>query len=574
VQYTTHGGSTYTVAAAALGGNTATYTITGLTASTAYDVQVLTVNATAPSGVAASLTNISTAAPTLAVPGAVTGLAVSTATTTSLPLIWTAPSTGGAVANYTVQYRLTGTGSYTVASAVVVASATSYTITGLTAGTAYDVQVFATNASGSGTAATLTNTSTAAGVSVPGAITGLTLGSTTSTTLPLTWTLPTTGGAITNITVQYRTPSGSGNYTIFSAVVSPTATSTTITGLTASTAYDVQVFATNSAGSGTAAQLTNVSTAAGVTAPGAITGLTLGTATTTTLPLTWTNPTTGGAVTAITVQYRTPSGSGSYTVASNAVSASATSYTISGLTAGTAYDVQVFATNSAGNGTAGQLTNVSTASSGSAPGAITNLASGTITSTTVPLTWTAATTGSPTSTTVQYRLHGSGSWTTATSALSGTATSYTVTGLTAATAYDFQVYATNASGSGTVATLTNVSTISSYTAYTVTIFNNELPQNTTYSLSGDGGYISTAVTVSPSPSAVWFFTSQSATAAPAVGTTLNTSGGAQGGLANNIYYGTVPNPSSTGTWYAYAVAVNSSGVVGGTVTGASFTVTS
>jgi hypothetical protein len=126
--------------------------------------------------------------------------------------------------------------------------------------------------------------------------------------------------------------------------------------------YDVQVFATNSVGSGAAATLTHVTTAG---YPGPVVGLTLGTPTSTTLPLTWTGTIVGGLITGYTLQYR-PHGSGAWTTYSSAISASATSGTITGLTPSTAYDVQIFATNSAfgvpESGVPDVLTNVSTTS--------------------------------------------------------------------------------------------------------------------------------------------------------------------------------------------------------------------
>jgi hypothetical protein len=96
--------------------------------------------------------------------------------------------------------------------------------------------------------------------------------------------------------------------------------------------------------------------------------------------------------------------------------------------------------------------------SDSVPAALTGLTAGAETSTTVALAWTAPP-GAATIT-VNYRPHGTSSWTTATSSLSGAATSYTVTGLTAATAYDFQVFGADSTGSGTADEVANVSTAS------------------------------------------------------------------------------------------------------------------
>jgi hypothetical protein len=96
---------------------------------------------------------------TLAAPGQVTGLAVGTATQTSIALTWSVPG-GGAPSSYTVQSRLSGTTTWTTASTSVIA--TAFTVTGLAAATAYDFEVFAVNAAGTGAASAVHTASTSA----------------------------------------------------------------------------------------------------------------------------------------------------------------------------------------------------------------------------------------------------------------------------------------------------------------------------------------------------------------------------------------------------------------------------
>ena len=96
---------------------------------------------------------------------------------------------------------------------------------------------------------------------VPSQVTGLTLGTATSTTQPLTWTAPSNGGsAITDYLVEYKA-SASGTWLTFTHVAS-TATSITVTGLTASTSYDYRVSAINAVGTGLASATSTGSTAA------------------------------------------------------------------------------------------------------------------------------------------------------------------------------------------------------------------------------------------------------------------------------------------------------------------------
>lgn len=79
----------------------------------------------------------------------------------------------------------------------------------------------------------------------PGAPTGVTAGSTTSTSVSLSWTAPADTGssAITDYTIQFRLTSVSA-WTIFTDAVS-TSTSATVTGLTANSEYQFRVAAVN-----------------------------------------------------------------------------------------------------------------------------------------------------------------------------------------------------------------------------------------------------------------------------------------------------------------------------------------
>lgn len=126
------------------------------------------------------------------------------------------------------------------------------------------------------------------------------------------------------------------------------------------------------------ADLGSATTASGVGAvlPGQVTGLTAGTATDITQPLTWTAPATGTAPFTYKVE-KSPAGAGSWAVVATGVSA--TSYTVSGLTANTPYDYRVTAVNSVGNGTPSSVvSNTTSAASGggtsAAPFTVTNRA--------------------------------------------------------------------------------------------------------------------------------------------------------------------------------------------------------
>lgn len=112
-------------------------------------------------------------------------------------------------------------------------------------------------------------------VSVPPAPTGLTVTGKSSSTVTLAWTAV----------------SGATGYKVLrngTQVGTTTSISYTDTGLSASTSYTYTVEAYNSAGTSAASSSVSATTAAPGTPPNAPTGLTIGTATTTTVPLSWT----------------------------------------------------------------------------------------------------------------------------------------------------------------------------------------------------------------------------------------------------------------------------------------------
>jgi hypothetical protein len=226
-------------------------------------------------------------------------------------------------------------------------------------------------------------------------------------------------------------------------------------------------------------------------APNTVTSLAGGTATTTTIPLTWVE--SGGVPTTRTVTQRTPTGSGSYVASSGTFGS--TGGTVTGLTANASYDFQVVESNTAGSSGTATLTNRSTLPL--APNTVTSLASGTITTTTIPLTWVESG-GTPTTRTVTQRTpSGSGSYV----ASAGTfgSTGGTVTGLTSGVSYDFQVVESNTGGTSGTATLTNVSTTSAggsgpnLTMTSATYATSK--SGFTQALSGGSGVVASALTM-------------------------------------------------------------------------------
>ena len=263
-----------------------------------------------------------------------------------LGVSWTAPSdNGAAIDDYDVRYRPAG-GSWMELPDAVKNTATNATITGLTNGTAYEVQVRAGNSVGDGPWSASASGTPVASASAPAAPSrpGLTVG---DGQLGVRWTAPSdNGAAIDDYDVRYRTVGGS--WAELPDTVKSTATSATITGLANGTAYEVQVRAGNSVGDGPWSSSATGTPVAAASVPGAPSPPRL-TAGDGQLSVSWTAPSdNGAAIDDYDVRYR-PAG-GSWTELPDDVKSAATTTTITGLANGTSYEVQVRAGNSVGDG--------------------------------------------------------------------------------------------------------------------------------------------------------------------------------------------------------------------------------
>lgn len=205
---------------------------------------------------------------TIVAPGSVTSLVAGTPGVTTMPLSWVAPTTGTGPFSYHMQYTLHGGSTWTDFGTT---SALNGTITGLVASTSYDFRVFATNAAGQGGNSNVVTASTIALPSVPGQVQGVAAGSPTGSSILVSWQAPATGGAPTGYQVQFKL---SGASTFTNAPSTTAGLNQTITGLSAASTYNFQVFAFNAAGNGVVSSpaVTATTSAAGGTGPAASSG--------------------------------------------------------------------------------------------------------------------------------------------------------------------------------------------------------------------------------------------------------------------------------------------------------------
>ncbi len=448
------GDQTFTVViSATLKPDVTSYTATGLTASTRYNIQVRARNSEGIGRFAAGAQVTTSAATT---PGRPLGLTATVAGPSTVNLSWMPPvETGGSpITEYQVEGFKDGDQTFTVViSATLKPDVTSYTATGLTASTRYNIQVRARNSEGIGRFAAATQATTAA-LTAPAAPTGLTATAMGPTKIKLTWTAPTDNGgaAITG----YRIESRLRSETSFSTLVTDTKTTktdTTHTGLAPSTQRFYRVRAINSVGAGAASSSATAITAA-ATRPSAPRNLTATASGRTTIILNWTAPADDGGspITYYRVGVSTDQGSSWNTLADVR---GATTYSHTGLSAGTRRDYRLVAANSSGRGFSDRsnVANATTAAA-TAPGAPSSVTATADGQTVINLRWTLPADNGGRAIMgyrVQWSSNGNPPWTDVIPAHTGTGRTYRHTGLSAGTTRHYRVFARNSVGESTSA---------------------------------------------------------------------------------------------------------------------------
>lgn len=140
-----------------------------------------------------------------------------------------------------------------------------------------------------------------------------------------------------------------------------------------------------------------------------------------------------------------------------ATSTTVDAYTDANVTAGTTYYYKVVPTNGNGDGPASSEISFTTTGASTPPTGVPSLTLGTATATTQPISWTAVT--GATGYKVEHKASSGSTWTV--DAASTTDLTYTVTGLSANTTYDYRVSAVNSAGAGTASTVQTGSTLAS-----------------------------------------------------------------------------------------------------------------
>ena len=432
----------YEVAALIPGEASDTYTLTGLTAGTEYTFVIATTNplGEGPRSLPVSETPIG-------VPAA------ATITDTDLgdgqiSVDWTATSTAGAPI---AGFRIYQDG---VEVTTVNAAARTYTYTGLTPGTEYDLEVRSFNALGATAAATASDEVTVTAITTLDQVSWANPATTvTSTSVTLNWEAltSTTAKPVTGYAV-YQLNTVTELYELVSLVPGASSDSYEVTGLTTGTVYSFQVVAYNVLGEGVRSAATTA-TPITLAAAATITDTAYGDEE---LTIEWTSESTASAP---VVGYRLYRNGTEVTT----VGAGATSYTFTGLTAGTQYTLAVKPYNSQGTTTAAGGSDTTTATAITTVNAVTWKApASTVTDSSVTLNWNAltSTAAKPVTGYAVYQLNTATGLYALVSLVPGASSeTYTVTGLETGVAYTFKVAGYNASGEGVRSEATTATTV-------------------------------------------------------------------------------------------------------------------
>jgi len=542
VQYATSPYSSWTSAPECTGTST-TCTVTGLTNGTAYEFEVAAANSIGQGVFSSPSGPITPTGP----PGAPTITSV-TPSDGSLTLVFSAASSSLPITDY--QYSLDGGTTWTSGGV----TASPLTISGLTNGTLYSIELRGVSSAGGGA-----SSSPAAGTpsALPGAptITTVTPGG-DGVSLQVTFVPGYTGGS-TITSYQYATSVGAGT-TAFGAwtTASGTTSPITVTGLSNGTTYSVELRALNVNGPGPASVYQVGVTLTVANAP-TITSITPSDSALTVTYSPYTSANDGGS--AISgVDYSLDGGT-------TWISAGtlADPFTISSLTNGTSYNVSLRADNGVGSSLSSSPMSGTPYTVPSAPQNV--QAAGAATSAQVSWSVPASTGGSAviTYTASAFSAPTGGS---AVATCTTSSTTCAISGLTNDTTYYFSVTATNAAGAGPVSnprvstvpvalpgppTLTALTVGDAFVSVPFTAGTQDTNNPITgYQYSTDGGTTWQAATGSTSPIIISNLTNGTAYSVELRATSANGSGGASNAEPGTPYAAPDPTANATTSYVA------------------------
>jgi hypothetical protein len=301
--------------------NKTTFTLTGLTLGRSYTVRVKAYDFNTNTGNQSDFSDPVTATTADSTPPTQPGgLTVSNTTENSATISWTASSDNVGVQGYSI----TVNGVY-----LATTKNTSYTISGLSPATSYSVEVKAFDATKNFSTGAAVSALTQNDTTVPSQPGTLTVTGTTSSSVTVNWTASTDNVGVSGYAVFVN-----GKY-----LATTKNTSYTVSGLFATTSYNIEIKAFDNAKNFSTGATDSATTQNDTGAPTTPTDLTFVSSTKNSITVSWTASTDNVALQGYAI-YR----NGKYLATTKN-----TSYTLTGLTANTAYSISVRAYDRAQN---------------------------------------------------------------------------------------------------------------------------------------------------------------------------------------------------------------------------------
>ncbi|MDN5205237.1 fibronectin type III domain-containing protein [Fulvivirgaceae bacterium BMA10] len=369
-------GSGYTVLAT-LGPDVTTYVHSGLTSGQTVYYRVKATNVSGDSGYSSEVNGTTNAI--TSVPSDPSSLAAIATSSTSIDVSWI--DNANNESSYILESSSTSGTGFTVL-ATLGASVTGYSHTNLAAGQTVYYRVKATNLLGDSNYSNEANETTTSNPNSPPAIpSNLVATGSSTTTMMITWK---DNSDNEDNFIMARNTSPTGSFTMISNTIPANATSFTDTGLQPGTTYYYRMAAYNSFGESATSNTDGGTTLTVNNPPSAPSSLSASSTSMTTIDLSWTDNSSNE--TGFEIERSTVSGSG-YTLITT-TNSDITSFTDSGLTAGTTYYYQIRAINGVGQSTYTSETNATTDPLPSPPAVPSSLQATTLSASEITLNWT------------------------------------------------------------------------------------------------------------------------------------------------------------------------------------------
>ena len=407
--------------------STTTYDYTELDAETAYEFQVRANNAIGSSAYSNTATATTLVAPTA--PDTPTNLAASNITYNSFIITWDVTTDA---ADYDLNVRPAG-GTWST----INLSTTSYEYTGLDAETAYEFQIRANNSIGSSDYSNIETATTLVAPSAPATPTNLVASNITYNSFTISW------DAVTDATdYNLDVTAADGTW----STINLSTTSYEYTELDAETTYQFQVRANNGVGSSDYSSIESATTLVAPTAPEAPTNVIASNITYNSFTISWDAVTDADDY---DLDIRESGGTWS------SINTSLTTYDYTSALASTSYEFRVRSNNEIGSGDYSVIGSLTTEPI-PVPEVPTGLTASNITSNSFSLSWDSMEFAD--SYDLQIREQG-GNW----EFYSSSTTSFDYSSAIAETTYEYQVLASNSSGSSAYTTIQSLTTLAEAT---------------------------------------------------------------------------------------------------------------